>query len=270
MSAPFTAFARETLRRWEEVRGKAARNLIVLRQAASTQDVARRLVKEYVDDGEEVPPAAVLAYEQSGGRGRQGRPWSSPPGAGIYCTMVRRIETTELLRQVPLAVALGLGAVLDEILDDPCGLRWPNDLMVGEDKIAGILVDAVARSEGGVVALIGFGLNHDSGPRAEAPEATAVEDHCSASPGPEALACRLIRSVDQYLGRLQESVWLLERYTAASIHSDGDHLRCRLGKTVKEGTFRGFEEGGYLLLETEEGLERLTAGEIVVEKENGS
>jgi BirA family transcriptional regulator, biotin operon repressor / biotin---[acetyl-CoA-carboxylase] ligase len=263
----FSAFLDPLLARWEQEREQEEpRNLIVLRRVDSTQDLARRLIRDYKGQCNEIPPVAIVAYRQTVGRGRQGHTWESPGGSGAYVTLVRRISGAESLRQIPLAVAVALAETLDAVLDRPCGLRWPNDLMVEGRKIGGILVDAVSRNSGGPLVLIGFGVNHDHAPLPGI--ATNVRAHCADPPSLTTLMERMVRSVDASLERLDDGDDLLRRYAAGSVHRPGERLRCRLGEQVKVGVFRGFAAGGFLRLETEDGIELLTAGAVEPPKEN--
>jgi len=269
MAMAFDSFLGDLRASWVSQSGsrRELRNLIVLRRVDSTQSLSRRLHQDYKNEDGEVPPVAVVAYEQVGGRGRQGRSWESPEGRGVYATLIRPVESPKALRLLPLAVAVALAEALDAILDRPCGLRWPNDLMVDGSKIGGILVDAVARqtdedrNEKGSMSFIGFGINHSGTP---VPGISAcVREHCELEPSLAELTEKLLLAVDAGLSRLEDEEDLLRRYTEGSIHEPGETLRCRVGDQVKVGTFEGFAAGGYLRLKTEKGVELLTSGAIV-------
>ncbi len=259
----FPGYLEELLKRAPSPASTAA-NLIVLRRVDSTQRLARRLTEEYFGAGRPAPPATLVAYEQTAGRGRQGRPWSSPAGLGVFVTLVRPLSSSAALHRLPLVVGLALAEALDPFLEEPCRLKWPNDLMVQGCKIGGILLDARCRPGGEVVTLLGFGVNHSHGPK-QLPIASATSlALCATSmPSLEELTWRLVHSVDSFLPRLGEERWAAEAYSRRSIHRDGDALRCQIGTRRIEGIFRGFDSQGYLRLETEEGEELITAGEIV-------
>jgi len=109
---------------------------------SSTQGIARQLL----DRGAKIG-TVVLADEQDSGRGRWGRRWVSPSG-GLYASVLLPADALLPLR-LGIAVALAL-----EKLDIPAALKWPNDVLVGERKIAGLLIDVVAG-----VAIAGMGVN---------------------------------------------------------------------------------------------------------------
>jgi len=101
----------------------------------------------------------VVADEQTGGRGRQGRRWISPPGRNVYVSLLVRPE-------IPNATAAGLSLAAGVALADaaesagvPALLKWPNDLYLGERKAAGILVETAPGADGARHAVIGAGIN---------------------------------------------------------------------------------------------------------------
>jgi biotin-(acetyl-CoA carboxylase) ligase len=133
-------------------------NLVVVARTVSTNLLARGVAADYETEGLDLRPMLVLALEQSGGRGRQGRSWSSPRGQGVYATLARPYEKAELLPALPLLVGIGLCRALAPHLPNGCRLKWPNDLVVpdgldgpaGADGTAGdVAVDQVKVAAGG-------------------------------------------------------------------------------------------------------------------------
>jgi biotin-(acetyl-CoA carboxylase) ligase len=105
-------------------------NLVVVARTVSTNLLARAVAVEYESEGLDLAPMLVVAFEQSGGRGRQGRSWSSPRGLGVYATLARLYAAAELLPALPLLVGVGLCRALAPHLPHGCRLKWPNDLLV--------------------------------------------------------------------------------------------------------------------------------------------
>src|SRR5208283_1368527 len=110
--------------------------------------------------------AVVLAEEQTAGLGRNGHTWHSEAGSGIYCSMV-------LAPSPVLTLALGLAAqdAVAKSTGIACDLRWPNDVMIADRKVAGILVQL---SGAKAIAGIGINVNHKSFPSELAGEATSL------------------------------------------------------------------------------------------------
>jgi biotin-[acetyl-CoA-carboxylase] ligase BirA-like protein len=146
----------------------APENVVVLASTASTNAVARGVAVDFESEGLDLEPMLVLAFEQTAGRGRLGRTWSSPRGRGVYATLAHPFAVPALLPALPLLVGVGLCRALAPHLPGGCRLKWPNDLLVPGGggaagrgrKIGGILIEALVHPGDGSVAVIGFGVNH--------------------------------------------------------------------------------------------------------------
>jgi len=146
------ATAVELARRW----GLPAVHLY--ERVGSTNDVARALAEAGAPAG-----TAVLAEEQVAGRGRSGRPWSSPPGLGVWLSMVLRPEPLAAPGLLPILVGLAAAEALDPFVrPSRVALKWPNDLQLAGRKLAGILCEGSwdAGGPGFVVAGIGINVLH--------------------------------------------------------------------------------------------------------------
>lgn len=253
----------------ERRRGRRGRpeNLVVLPSVASTNALARSILAEYQNEGQTLHPLLVLALEQSGGRGRQGRSWSSPWGKGVYATRVLQVADPSLLQTLPLLVGIGLCRALSQHLPSPCRLKWPNDLLVevgGERrKIGGILIEASVRPGEESIAIVGFGVNylHEA---ADLPEtATSLGLLNGGGVSLEDLTWDLVEGVEAELTHLGDSAYAVARYREQSVHQPGERIVFRAGDSVTEGTFQGFDETGRLLLERGSETVALAAGEVI-------
>jgi BirA family biotin operon repressor/biotin-[acetyl-CoA-carboxylase] ligase len=104
--------------------------------------------------------AFVMAETQSAGRGRRGRVWLSPPGMNLYLSVLKRFDGGfASLSGLSLAVGVMLIRALDELGIRTAGLKWPNDVLAGHAKLAGILVELSGEYSGPCAAIIGVGLN---------------------------------------------------------------------------------------------------------------
>jgi BirA family biotin operon repressor/biotin-[acetyl-CoA-carboxylase] ligase len=242
-------------------------NVVIFPVVDSTNALARAIATEY--QNEEIPlhPLLVLAYEQSGGRGRQGRSWSSPAGKGTYATRIVAAEDPALLQTLPLLVGVGLCRALVSHLPTPCRLKWPNDLVVevaGERrKIGGILIEALVRPGEGSVGLIGFGVNLFHG-KGDLPETATSLQLAGGDGGSLAdLTWDLVEGVEAELTHLGDAAYAVESYRPLSIHQPGERIVCRFGETVIEGSFAGFDEIGRLLLDSGGQRIPVAAGEVI-------
>lgn len=126
------------------------------RSVSSTNDVAKLILHEGRCDEDAF---AVLAGEQTAGRGRMGRGFLSPRDKGIYVTLVRRVENEVDVSPAGCFSALAVCNLLENAFGIYCTLKWPNDVLVGGKKICGILPESVYVAGKGRYMLIGTGVN---------------------------------------------------------------------------------------------------------------
>jgi BirA family biotin operon repressor/biotin-[acetyl-CoA-carboxylase] ligase len=126
----------------------------LLASTTSTLDLAHRLAAEGAPSG-----TLVIADEQTAGRGRGGKSWQSPPGSGLWLTFIERPTDTSGLGVLSLRVGLAAAAALDRFASEPIRLKWPNDLYIDREKLAGILVEARWREQSIEWVAIGLGVN---------------------------------------------------------------------------------------------------------------
>src|SRR6185503_3177186 len=122
---------------------------------SSTNDMARDLALSGAAEG-----LCVIAREQTSGRGRQGRSWSSPPGEGLYMSLVLRPEVeASQSALITLAAAIAVAESLRLDFDVHGDIKWPNDVLVNGRKICGILVEAAIERNRLQYAVMGIGVN---------------------------------------------------------------------------------------------------------------
>jgi BirA family biotin operon repressor/biotin-[acetyl-CoA-carboxylase] ligase len=249
-----------------------AESVVVLASTVSTNLLARKIVLDYESDGIDlIAPILLLAREQTGGRGRHGRSWSSPAGRGVYATMLLPVGDVRQLLSLPLLVGVGLCRALGPHLPRPCRLKWPNDLLVQSPpgdplpwrKVGGILIEAMIRPGQPVVALIGFGVNWSHREEELPPQASTVEREKGSSGSLASLTLDLIAGLERELSHLSNAAYAIDSYRSLSIHQPGERLECRIGDRRIEGTFLGFDEQGLLRLGHDGGELRLAAGEVL-------
>jgi BirA family transcriptional regulator, biotin operon repressor / biotin---[acetyl-CoA-carboxylase] ligase len=210
----------------------------------------------------------VLAREQTAGRGRRERTWASPKDAGLYLSVVLR-PTVEARRWplVTLAAALAVCDALRESCALEADIKWPNDLLAGGRKLCGILAETVEGARGRAVVL-GLGVNLTRG--ALSPEildtATSVEEQTGRAPDAESL----LESLTRALARRYETLHLhrgaeeiLSEWQRRSSYAHGRRVRVALAEETFEGTTRGLDPDGALLVETDAGTTRtVRAGDV--------
>jgi BirA family biotin operon repressor/biotin-[acetyl-CoA-carboxylase] ligase len=214
----------------------------------------------------------LLAEYQTAGRGRRGRSWVAPPGGAICLSL------SWTFREVPpdlSALGLVIGVAALEALKDSAlaglALKWPNDLLHGERKLGGVLIDLRAESEGPACVVVGVGLNVAVGERLLrkiAASGVAPTDLRSAglpAPSRNALAARLIgECIRGLLAFEREGLGpFIERWREAdALHGRAVEVRTPEGSFP--GIARGIDMHGALIVEARGGLKRFISGDVTV------
>jgi BirA family biotin operon repressor/biotin-[acetyl-CoA-carboxylase] ligase len=193
----------------------------------------------------------VTADEQTAGRGRQGRSWTTPPGGAVTMSVILR-DLDERSAALPLAAAV---AVCEALAPLDCRIKWPNDVWIEGRKVSGILVEG--RPQEGW-AVLGLGVNVSTA-RDEFPEElrdTATSLRIAGDGrGREEVLAALLAALDSRIGQPASEILPAWRQRDAL---KGEQVRWRDG----EGTANGIDETGALLVETDAGRVALGAGEV--------
>ena len=211
-----------------------------------------------------------IADEQTAGRGRGGHNWHSAPGEGLYLSAL--IKPSLRLREalwLSLATGLAARAAIHTAACINVDLRWPNDLLVGSQKLGGILVETSAGSGEDAplhYAVIGIGinLNHQSFPAELYPLATSLRLITGRVQDRESFVVTLLRALDRELTLLEDANApdataqqdsLLDRFAKASdwVHGRRVSVPEQGGYT---GTTAGLDSRGFLLVNADDGTQR--------------
>jgi BirA family transcriptional regulator, biotin operon repressor / biotin---[acetyl-CoA-carboxylase] ligase len=266
---------REAFRRYAEGglaplggrRFKHVENLVLLEEVPSTNDVAKGLVEWILNESENLAPTAIIAAEQTAGRGRAGRIWTSPPGSLALSLILPWPEGPERVR-LPIRIGTAVAAGLSRHFGVDIQLKWPNDLLHGRQKVGGILIEARTGEDGEGFAIVGVGLNLSSTRAAldgaGLPDASSL--HLAGVPL-DALAgeAPLIALLDILDGELDSPAPSLpDAFAAVSAHAPGDALTVSDRGTAREGRFAGVTEDGFLRLATGDGEETVVSGDVTL------
>jgi BirA family biotin operon repressor/biotin-[acetyl-CoA-carboxylase] ligase len=207
-------------------------------------------------------PLWIVAERQTAGRGRHGRPWVSDPG-NLYATLLLT-DPAPPARASELAFVAAL-AVYDAVAEAASAvqprlmLKWPNDLLCGGAKLAGILIEG----EGRAVA-IGIGTNCWHHPELPAAPTTDLSA-CGVSVSPADLMRVLSRTMQDRLDtwRQGHGFAAIRRDWQARAHPIGSTIGVRIGESEMNGPYEGIDESGHLLLRQRDGaLQSISAGDV--------
>jgi BirA family transcriptional regulator, biotin operon repressor / biotin---[acetyl-CoA-carboxylase] ligase len=238
-------------------------SIAVLSRVASTNLIARRVMTECIDNELSLPQAMILAEEQFAGRGRNDRQWSSPAGKGIYATTLLTRGVHEL-SLVPLEMANIVASYLRETFGIDARIKWPNDVLVGGKKIAGILIEARVQDDRAFL-LIGTGVNVEPYADDARPNAVSVSEVSARDfRGLHEATLSFIEHVDARLARALVHGEVLAEWRALSIHNDGDRIHCILGDRTVDGIWCGIDEQGRALIKDGGKTLAISAGDILL------
>lgn len=258
--------------RWDETllqltTRRIGRPLWHYERVTSTMPLAHELAAQGTPDG-----TAIIAEEQTAGRGRRGRAWQAPPGSALLCSLICRPPLPPE-RLFLLVAAIGMG--LCEGVERATGLRpqvkWPNDLLLDGRKLAGVLCESRLDGVGLQYAVVGFGLNinlqtaelPDVPPGALPPTSLAIAQG-AAIPHLPTIAAIFAALDDAYdllwAGREEE----IHARWEARLAGRGEMVRVVTDTGARAGRFVGVGADGALLLDTAVGQERILAGDVAL------
>lgn len=240
------------------------RHLVYVEAIDSTQRLAAELAAEGAREGD-----AVLSELQTAGRGRMGRSWHSPPGKGLWCSIILRPSLP--LTQAPLLTFLAAVAVCRSIRRSagvPAMIKWPNDILVDGKKVCGILLESHAEGEHirHVVAGIGIGVNLEKSdyPSELASIATSLRIEAGRPIDREALLADLMKELESlYELFLAEGFQPIRALWEALNCTVGRQIRVREASGTVEGTAEGMDPDGGLVVRLSDGSTvKLFSGDI--------
>lgn len=227
----------------------------------STNTEMARLASEGAAEG-----VAIVADEQTAGRGRLQRAWSSPKGAGLYFSiLLRPTFTQDRWPLITFVAALAAGDALHEASDVQTDIKWPNDILSGERKICGILAEAIETPTGRAV-IVGIGINLTAAAYPVEHVATSVAEASGREPERESMLSALLRALARWYSLLSEANGhekIVAAWSSRSTYATGKVVQVLSGDEVWQGTTCGIESDGALRLETANGeIKLVRAGDV--------
>ncbi len=231
----------------------------------STNTYARHLAENGAREG-----AIIIAEAQSQGRGRLGRQWHSPPFANLYISLILRPKLPPIhAPQITLMAAVALVQTVASFIPQVVSIKWPNDILVGGKKLAGILSEASCDPERVHYVILGIGVNLNyrlaAMPDGIRMRATSIAELTGKSVSRESFLRRLIHDLDRCYGELEESGFgALAPIWEAHFGLLGQRVRVELLDQVVDGRAIGIDRDGALLVEDERGtVKRVIAGDVI-------
>lgn len=226
----------------------------------STNDRVRDLAREGA-----LPFTVVTAEEQTRGRGRSGRRWASAPGKGLWISALLRLPAAEARLLAPVLVGVAVCRALESVAPElEATVKWPNDVLLGERKVCGILCEAASGLRDRVVAGVGLNVRHRPPDFPEAVRASAVS--VAMATGRQVSRSALAGHLVAHLRRLLSRPTLRIEGALASELQRRDALRgrqVRIRPGGAHGVAMGIDPGGALRIRTPPGpVVRVVAGSV--------
>jgi BirA family biotin operon repressor/biotin-[acetyl-CoA-carboxylase] ligase len=233
------------------------RDLRYFREVRSTNEIAGEIASNCADG------TIVLAEMQTSGKGRLSRPWISPPG-GIWMSLILKphIPLAKVYR-INMAISLAIARTLSSLYGLKPGIKWPNDILINERKLCGILMEINAEVDRLNYAVVGIGINANVDAESFPAEwkATSIEIELGQVVSRTQLIQRLLLEIEEAYTKMD----------LAEIYSQWRDRSVTLGKNVRissqDGDFEGeavsLSEDGALEIKHPEGIRRVIAGDCI-------
>ena len=262
---PLAVFAEESL---QQMAGKQGFRAQLKHECSSSNDEIMALARQSADLAHK---ALCVAHFQTKGRGRQGRSWVNRQGECLMFSLGWAFDKPQYeLGSLALVVALACRRALADIGLN-VNIKWPNDLVVANDKLAGILIET-ARVENKTVAVIGIGINFvlpkevENATSVQALFQTASKQGVSV----KTLLNTVLAQLDALLNEYAQNGFAscIGEYNAANRDTDRPVLLLQEGRIVHEGVVKGVDAQGALRLQTDKGEKTIVSGEISLRPDN--
>ena len=230
----------------------------------STNSYARALAEAGAPEG-----VVVIAEQQSDGRGRLGRRWESPPYANLYCSVILRPTWAPARAPfITLTAAVALSDAIASFTSFPPSIKWPNDILAGGKKLAGVLTEAVsdARKIEFVILGIGINLNYSFAamPVDIRERATSLSILLGQPINREDFSRRLIQDLDRCYAVLEEQGFAaLAPLWDARFGLRGRAVRVEMVDRSITGRAVGIDADGLLIVESGGARQRIVAGDVI-------
>lgn len=244
------------------------RDVRVFEETTSTNDVAEKLARDGVKEG-----VVVFAETQTKGRGRLGRKWISPRGRGLWFSVLLRPQfRPQQTTQLTVAAATALARAIRAQTGLKPEIKWPNDMLIGGKKVAGVLTELSAELDQVKYVILGIGVDVNieasEFPDDVRPLATSLRIALGRPVNRSELAAAILHELDADYRRIGagefEAVANEWEENCATL---GRNVSIRIGDRTVHGRAEALDAEGALLVRTQHGrLERIIGGDVTLEK----
>jgi len=239
------------------------RNFYYLEETDSTNLFLMQNTKTLNNNG-----TVVLAENQTKGRGRKDRSWSSAKGLNLTFSIL--ISDSEILKIYPgiinLACSLSVAVSIENIFQLNTNLKWPNDVLINNKKVAGILLESSSKGKNinRIVAGIGINVNQVTFPADFKIPATSVKNEFKSNVEIESLLAEILNTFEELLESASKNPGYILKEWRLKCNMIGDKITISENDKLKSGIFDDIDENGFLILKTKNGLEKIISGDVSI------
>ena len=230
---------------------KIARNIEYFRTLDSTNtEIFDMLKQNQAKSGD-----AIIADQQTAGRGRRGNNWISNPGESITCSIIIKDEDDSLVKKLPLISGIAIIKGIKQLTKLDCNLKWPNDILLDSKKIGGILIE---KKDG--YFIIGIGLNVNESELDKSIEnSTSIRLELGRTVQREPLLAFIFNHFENLLGNNLSSI--INEWESLCLHMDR-MVKFHQSNQLMSVTFLGLNENGEANIQTDDGKKTINSGII--------
>jgi BirA family transcriptional regulator, biotin operon repressor / biotin---[acetyl-CoA-carboxylase] ligase len=248
-------------------RGAFGQSVVFQSSTRSTNDVAQALAEGGAPHG-----TVAVAFAQTAGRGRQGREWFSPPGAGIYMSVV--VRSAAVAPMLTLAGGVAVAEGIRQATGLPVLIKWPNDVVVEDErapgrrrKLAGILAEGSTGQSGLQHVVMGIGINVRPAdyPPELAARVTSLEHELGRAVDAGLVLSEILVALNEQMGALEAGCreQVLSRWRSLAPSASGTRVSWNDHGVTLSGVTAGVDQRGALLIRTGSDIQRVISGEVL-------
>ncbi len=248
--------------KWKLKTDIIARKIYSYKETSSTNDVAYNLAMHEEKEG-----AIVIAESQTAGRGRMGRKWASPKAKGAYLSVILKPDILpKEVSSITLFAALSVAKTIRELSNLTAFIKWPNDVLVNNQKVCGVLTEMNAETDKINFVIIGIGVNINAKKELLPKGATSIMEESGAELSRVEVVRSIFKNLDKYYklfnsGQRNE---IIREYKELS-NFLGVRVQVTYHDTKIEGYAVDIDKDGALILRMDSGLnEKILAGDVTM------
>lgn len=227
-------------------------------EVTSTNELAYAVARQALERNQAVHGKAFLAARQSAGKGQHGRIWNSPPG-GLYLTALMENLPAATVSLLPLQIGVQVANLLDERYDLEAGIRWPNDVVVDNKKIAGILCEALVAGNRNIT-MVGIGVNVCQSPD-ELPDTAVTLAQLNVTG--VSIPTLALQILDRLAELLTHPGAVLDQVRRRDVLF-GKTLTIETGDELLHGSGGGISDAGHLIVQLGSSVKTILSGSVLV------